>query len=99
MPRTKTITADQLRDVMTNNPTASNAQLAKLLNVGYSTFQKKIADDDELSAIYGELKGDRRDVRAEKKTARKARRASAAPPPANLRPTARAASATSCCAR
>jgi hypothetical protein len=78
MPKLVEIGADRLREVMSANRDASGSELAKLLDVGYSTLQKKIASDAELTAVYDELKHDRRG-KGERASTRKA--ASHTPPP------------------
>ena len=58
MPKTVTITPEQLRDALTANPDASQAKIAKLLNVGYSTLLKKLAKENGLNAVWTELRGE-----------------------------------------
>ena len=74
----KEITADQLREVMTANPAATNKALATALNVGLATFIKKVRQP-ELKSVYDELKTVRRG--GNRRAA--AKRAKRATPPRN----------------
>jgi len=74
----KEITPEQLREVMTAHPEASNKTLASLCGVSLATFSKRLKDAG-LRSVYEELKGNRRGGR--RSTARKQGAKKAAAPP------------------
>jgi hypothetical protein len=79
----KSISPDQLREVMTANPDANQKTLASLCSLSLSAFNKKIKGG-ELRAIYDELKGDRHRKRGTSPRASKSsKQTNGATPPGN----------------